>query len=90
MRNRVSIESAAVIQRNGKREDGTRWETTEQEAFLHVPGSKYPRNCVIRLEDGQKPYQPGEYETDAILIVGQFNRLQVSYDLGLEKVAAGK
>ena len=87
-RTRITIESAEIKHRSGLRDDGTRWSAREQEAFLHVAGSKYPRNCLIRMEENDKPLSPGDYETDAHLIIGQFNRLQVSYDLCLEKVAA--
>lgn len=89
MKTKVTI-SAKVDERSGKRDDGSRWFTREQVAFLHEPGQPYPTSCKIRLEEDQKPYAAGDYETDALLMIGDFNRLRVSYDLGLERVGTSK
>lgn len=86
---KISIDSDQVHLKSGtSRKTGKPFEIREQEAWLHVPGVKYPVKCRVSLADRQAAYPPGEYEVTRPLTVGQFDSLVASRDLGLVPITA--
>lgn len=61
---RVLIQSSAVVERSGRNSRGE-WKMREQIgwAFYHNADGEepFPTKILLRLEDGAKPYAPGEY-----------------------------
>jgi hypothetical protein len=63
---RVLIQSASVVERSGKKKaGGGDWHMREQVAWAYyhnIDGEEpFPTKLLLRLEDGAKPYPPGEY-----------------------------
>jgi len=63
---RVLIQSAAVIERSGKRKQGGGdWHMREQVAWAYYHNQDgeepFPTKLLLLLDDGAKPYPPGQY-----------------------------
>lgn len=64
--NRVTIADGTVHAREGSfkndKGENVNYSTRKQVAKLEIGGFAYPFD--VRLEDGQKPYEPGSYSLD--------------------------
>lgn len=88
MKTKVTIASSEVHVKTGTgRTSGKAFQVREQDAYLHEPGKPFPKSCSIELRDNAPPFPPGDYETEAHLVVNDFGRLEVSRDLGLARMA---
>lgn len=70
-----------VNEKNGIGKNGQPYRITEQVAYLHKPGERYPTKIKVRVPDNQpRGYEPGDYELDLAqsLYVGRFGALEVS------------
>jgi|GEM_PF-944247 len=57
------IHSNHVHERKGKSQrTGNDYTIRTQEAWVQIGDAPYPQKTKIQLEDGQMPYQPGNYE----------------------------
>jgi len=90
---KIVIKRTDVAVRSGTGEGGKPWKMTEQQGFAFtvdkngVP-DEYPSKITVRLEDGQAPYAPGEYELEErSYYVGQYGRLTLG-NLVLRPIAA--
>ncbi|WP_199154321.1 single-stranded DNA-binding protein [Chromobacterium sp. ASV23] len=63
----IEVERADVQERTGTRDNGQPWKIRNQVVYAHLfdaeTGSlkRYPTEVKLRLQDDQKPYQPGFY-----------------------------
>lgn len=58
----IEIVSTQVQTRSGtSQKSGKAYSINEQAAYMHV-GNPYPIQIKINLENGQPPYQPGNYD----------------------------
>jgi hypothetical protein len=59
----IEIGSTEVATRSGvSSRTGKPYNIAEQTAWLHREGQQYPDKIRISLEQGQMPYQPGNYD----------------------------
>ena len=56
----IEIASTQVQTRSGTSQKGKPYTINEQAAYMHI-GQPYPVQIRINLENGQPPYQPGNY-----------------------------
>lgn len=75
---KAEVESAFVDERSGISTKGKPYTIRSQKAWLFL-GSKFPKESVLNLEEGQRPYSPGLYEIDLLpaLDIGDFGRIVV-------------
>ena len=72
------IDTNVQVQSGTSNRNGRPYTIRKQEAWAHLFGQRYPTKIEISLEDGQLPYQPGQYQLSAeSLYVGKFARLEV-------------
>ena len=57
----IEIASTQVQTRSGTSGKGKPYTINEQTAYMHI-GQPYPVQIRINLENGQSPYQPGNYD----------------------------
>ncbi|QEY15132.1 DNA-binding protein [Cellvibrio sp. KY-GH-1] len=57
----IEIASTQVQTRSGTSQKGKPYTINEQAAYMHI-GQPYPVQIKINLENGQPPYQPGNYD----------------------------
>ena len=57
----IEIVSTQVQTRSGTSSKGKAYTINEQAAYMHT-GNPYPQQIKINLENGQPPYQPGNYD----------------------------
>ena len=86
---RITIDSTEVHTKSGtSNRTGKPYSIREQGAWLHT-GAKFPVACRLPLEEGQPPFEPGDYEVTSPLSVGRFEALQVNRNLGLRLIKSG-
>lgn len=80
---RVIVKRADVAVRSGTGDQGRPWSIREQQAFAATVDKEgrpddFPSKITIRLDEGQAPYAPGEYEVDErSFYVAQYGRLSL-------------
>lgn len=88
---KIEIKSAETVTKSGtSKRTGKPYSIVEQVGYLFVQGEAYPQRCVLQIDDGVQPYQPGIYDTADELRVGDFGRLSVSRGLRLLPVSSRK
>lgn len=81
---RISIDNTETHTKSGTGKNGKPYSITTQTGYADM-GKRYPSEVRIRLEDGDKPFPPGEYTIDfeKSVFVGAFDRLALSEELVL-------
>lgn len=84
----IEIKSGEVKTKAGKSaRTGRDYSIREQVGYLHGVGA-YPVECRLNVPDDSTGYAPGVYEVTKPLAVGEYGRLIVPRDLGLQPVKA--
>lgn len=79
---RIEVKSAEFTKRSGNK-NGRDWSMRTQEAWAHTverngTPAAYPEKISITLNDGQEPYQVGNYQLEAqSLYVGDYGSLRL-------------
>lgn len=81
---RISIDTTETQTKSGTGKNGKPYSITTQTGYADT-GKRYPSEVRIRLQDGEKPYAPGEYciDFEKSVYVGAFDRLALSEELVL-------
>ena len=79
----IEIESEIVTEKRiqaGKSEFTIR----EQNAWLRLPGERYPQKCTLQLADGQSKHASGTYEiSPTSIIINRYGNVQLRKALDL-------
>ena len=89
---RIEIESEVVKEKRIQTGSGE-FTIYEQEAWLRIPGERYPQKCKMQLADGKSAHKIGEHSIDPRSVtVSQFGSVQLKkvLELKLEKSGATK
>jgi hypothetical protein len=75
---KIEIEKADVNVKSGvSARNQKQYQIREQNAYVHIPGQKYPQPIKLVLADDQQPYAPGSYTlAPESFFVGRFGDLQ--------------
>jgi hypothetical protein len=60
---RITIDNNEVKVKSGVSKNGQPYEIATQTAYADL-GKRYPSEIKVRLQDGSKPWPPGEYTID--------------------------
>lgn len=75
---KAEVESDFVDERSGVSAKNKPYTIRSQKVWLFL-GSKFPKEAVLNLEEGQRAYRPGLYEIDLLpaLDIGDFGRVVI-------------
>jgi hypothetical protein len=86
---RIVVESSDVVEKSGKKKDGSNFSLRIQEGWVYL-GRAHPERIELPLWEEDKPYSVGEYTLDpSSFIVNRYNNLELKRSLKLSP-AAGK
>lgn len=86
---RITIESADLREKSGKRKDGSSFSLRTQEAWVYL-GRAHPERIELPIWEGDG-YPVGEYTLDSSsFLVNRFQSLELKRSLSLSPVSSGK
>ena len=87
---KIEMDSKIEHREFTKRETGEVFKFSEQQAYLHVEGERYPLPFPRSLPDGQQGYAPGFYRSGLSSFQIEKNRLTLKRNLDLEPIEGQK
>jgi hypothetical protein len=87
---KIEMDSKIEHREFTKRETGEVFKFSEQQAYLHVEGERYPLPFALSLPDGHQGYAPGFYRIGLSSFQIEKNRLTLKRNLDLEPIEGQK